>query len=104
MKHVIIMRSIYFEYNNHPPILSDKMNQITIQKILPLYTNEVSRLNQLVVDYIYPHVLSGLEQYICYLRDASTVPYQHNTPSSKDNITGQREYRSITQTLLGTNL
>jgi len=101
---VIIMRSIYFEYNNHPPILNINMNSQLKNKIIQMNTMEVQRLNQLVIDYIYPNVLSGLEQYICYLKDASTVPYQKNQPNSMDNVTGQRAYRSITQTLLGTNL
>lgn len=101
---LVIMRSIYFEYSSHPPILSENIDSETKLKIIAMYTAETKRLNQLVVDYIYPNVLSGLQQYLDYLRDASSVPYQKNQPSSSDNVTGQREYRSITQTLLGTTL
>lgn len=101
---IIIMRSIYFEYSCHPPIISDKMDKTLIKKITLMYTEEVERLNQLVIDYIFPNVLSGLQQYICYLADASTMPYQQNQPTSIDNVKGQREYRSITQTLLGSAL
>lgn len=101
---LIIMRSIYLEYSAHPPIINNKMDNETKKKILPMYTSEVIRLNQLVIDYVVPNVLSQLQQYIAYLRDASTQPYQQNQPTSSDNVKGQRQYRSITQVLLGTEL
>jgi hypothetical protein len=80
------------------------MDPLLKEKINKMYTAEVSRLNQLVIDYVYPNVLSQLQQYIVYLKDASTVPYQDQQPVSSDNVKGQREYRSITQVLLGTQL
>jgi hypothetical protein len=101
---LIIMRSIYLEYSSHPPILNDKMPYDTKVQVIKMYTDEVERLNQMVIDYVYPNVLSGLQQYISYLRDASSLPYQQNQPDSSDNVQGQRQYRSITQVLLGTDL
>ena len=101
---LIIMRSIYLEYSQHPPILHENMDEKIKQKVLKMYTDEVKRLNEIVIEYIYPKVLNGLQQYIGYLRDASTLPYQIQQPDSSDNINGQRQYRSITQVLLGTKL
>jgi len=101
---LIIMRSIYLEYSAHPPMISDEMDEATIKEITKLYTKEVARLNQIVIDDIYPSVLSQFQQYICYLRDASSLPYQQTQPTSSDNVKGQREYRSVTQVLLGTSL
>lgn len=101
---LIIMRSIYLEYSAHPPIIKDTMDEQTKKQLLKMYTEEVKRLNQLVIDYIFPNILTQLQQYVAYLRDASTVPYQQNQPTSSDNVKGQRNYRSITQVLLGTQL
>jgi len=101
---LIIMRSIYLEYSAHPPILKEDMDSELKQQIIQMYTVEVRRLNQLVIDYVYPNVLSQLQAYITYLRDASTLPYQQQQPVSSDNVKGQREYRSVTQVLLGTPL
>jgi hypothetical protein len=101
---LIVMRSIYLEYSAHPPIIKDNMDPLLKEKVTKMYTAEVSRLNQLVIDYVYPNVLSQLQQYIVYLKDASTIPYQDQQPVSSDNVKGQREYRSITQVLLGTQL
>lgn len=101
---LIIMRSIYLEYSAHPPIIKDMMDEQTKKQLLKMYTNEVTRLNQLVIDYVFPNVLTQLQQYVAYLRDASTVPYQKNQPTASDNVKGQRNYRSITQVLLGTQL
>ena len=101
---LIVMRSIYLEYSSHPPMLNDKMPEDLKKQLISMYTSEVKRLNDIVVDYVFPNVLSGLQQYIAYLRDASTQPYQQNQPDSSDNIKGRREYRSITQVLTGGNL
>lgn len=101
---LIVMRSIYLEYSSHPPILKEEMPDDIKKQVLEMYTQEVLRLNNIVVDYVYPNVLSQLQAYIMYLRDASSLPYQQNQPTSSDDVTGQREYRSITQVLLGTQL
>ena len=98
------MRSIYLEYSAHPPLIKDDMDPILKEKLTKMYTAEVSRLNQIVIDYVYPNVISGLQQYIVYLKDASTVPYRDQQPVSSDNVKGQKQYRSITQVLLGTDL
>ena len=101
---LIVMRSIYLEYSSHPPIINEKMPNDIKKKVLSMYTDEILRLNNIVIDYVYPNVLSQVQAYITYLRDASSLPYQQQQPTTSDNITGQREYRSITQVLLGTDL
>jgi hypothetical protein len=64
------------------------------------YKNEVSRLNQIVINAIVPKIISQIQQYLDYLRDASEQPYQMDKPKN-ESITGQKEYRSTTQVLFG---
>lgn len=101
---LIIMRSIYLEYSAHPPIIKSDMDDETKSKLLKMYSDEILRLNQIVIDYVFPNVLSQLQQYVSYLRDASSQPYNPNQPTSSDNVKGKRNYRSVTQVLLGTQL
>lgn len=100
---LIIMRSIFLEYSAHPPLIDEKMSEETKQKLFKKYTDEVARLNDIVVTSIVPKVISQLQQYLDYLRDASSQPYEIETPKN-ESITGERQYRSVTQVLLGGNL
>lgn len=100
---LIVMRSIFLEYSAHPPLISSNMDEKAKLELYDRYTREVKRLNEIVINEITPKVISQVQQYLDYLRDASTQPYQANTPMN-DSISGQREYRSITQVLLGGKL
>ena len=100
---MIVMRSIFLEYNAHPPILNEKMDEATKDKVLVMYKNEVARLNEIVINAIVPKIISQLQQYVDYLRDAGQQPYQMEIPKS-DSVQGRREYRSVTQILLGGEL
>lgn len=100
---MIIMRGIFLEYSAHPGIISDDMPAAVKQRMYNDYTKEVSRLNEIVLNYVVPKVVSGLQQYLDYLRDASTQPYQMNSPKN-DSISGQRQYRSVTQVFFGGDL
>lgn len=100
---LIIMRSIYLEYSSHPPIIDENTPEEKRRKILPLYTQEVKRLNELVINEIVPKIVSNLQQYLDYLRDSTTQPYQMDSPKNV-NSAGQKQYRSVTQVLLGGNL
>lgn len=100
---LIIMRSIFLEYSAHPLLIDDSMDENTKKMLYQKYKNEVKRLNDITANAIIPKLVSQLQQYVDYLRDASTQPYQVATPQNV-SIAGQRDYRSITQVLLGGNL
>ena len=100
---MIIMRSIFLEYSAHPPLIDENMSSEIKERLFKKYTDEVGRLNDIVVTSIVPKVISQLQQYLDYLRDASEQPYQIDTPKN-ESISGERQYRSVTQVLLGGNL
>lgn len=100
---LVIMRSIFLEYSAHPSLLDDKMSDAKRAEILAKYKSEVARLNDIVINAVVPKVISQLQQYVDYLRDANQQPYQMDTPKNS-SIAGERQYRSITQVLLGGDL
>lgn len=100
---LIIMRSIFLEYSAHPPLINDKMTLSERKQVLKMYREEVSRLNEIVINYIVPKVVSQLQQYISYLEDASSQPYQMDLPQNVSSA-GTRQYRSITSVLTGNSL
>jgi hypothetical protein len=101
---LIVMRSVFLEYSAHPPLIDENtMNKQQIITLKKKYTEEVQRLNELVINAIVPKLISQLQQYLDYLRDASTQPYTIDRPIS-DSISGQRQYRSATQVFFGGEL
>lgn len=100
---LVIMRSIFLEYHSHPPLIDNSMTQAEIASLKKMYTDEVNRLNKITVDTVVPLVVSGMKQYIDYIRDISMQPRQIER-AINDSVKGEREYRSITQVLLGSEL
>jgi hypothetical protein len=100
---LIIMRSIFLEYHAHPPLVKEDMNEVEKQLLLKKYTDEVQKLNDIVINTILPKVMSQLQQYVTYLKDASEQPIQMERPQNA-SVAGQRDYRSVTQVLLGGGL
>lgn len=98
-----IMRSIFLEYSSHPPLIDADMSEQQKRAILPLYTKEVSRLNEIVVNDVVPRVQSQLIQYINYIKDISELPKPIERSSNVSN-SGQKQYRSVTQVLTGGQL
>jgi hypothetical protein len=70
------------------------------KKSLADHTAEVARLNQMVVSEVVPLVVSQLQAYLDYLRDANQ-PLQALPPPINDSIKGQRQYKSVTSVLAG---
>ena len=97
---IVIMRSIFLEYSEHPVLLDETMSPEKRAAVLKLYTNEVDRLNQLVVNETVPKVISQLQQYLDYLRDCSTQPIPI-ARAKNVSTSGTRTLRSITQLLSG---
>lgn len=100
---LIIMRAIFLEYSLHPKLPDPKMSQDEQIELMAKYTKEVSRLNTILVNHIVPKIVSQVQQYVDYLKDASEQPYHMDKPQN-DSVKGQRQYRSTTQVLLGGNL
>lgn len=97
---LVIMRSIFLEYSRHPKLIDGSMSEQEKKILLKQYTDEVARLNELVVKELVPKICSQLSQYLFYLRDAGSPRYIMELPKS-DSTTGQRKYRSITNVLTG---
>lgn len=100
---LVIMRSIFLEYSSHPQLIDEKMTDEEKEKLLVLYKNEVQRLNEIVINAVVPKIVSQLQQYLDYLRDASSQPFKTDNPENV-NISGERQYRSVTQVLIGGQL
>lgn len=100
---MIVMRSIFLEYHRHPKLLTPNMSEQEKTKISKQYTDEVKRLNELVINDTVPRIISQLQQYMDYLKDCSTPRTIMDKPEST-SVSGTRSYRSVTSVLLGTNL
>ena len=100
---LIVMRAIFLEYSLHPKLPDPSMTEKERQELMKKYTTEVARLNTILVNHIVPKIVSQVQQYVDYLRDASQQPYHMDKPQN-DSVKGQREYRSTTQVLLGGQL
>lgn len=99
---LVIMRSIFLEYSAHPPLIDTGMSEEVKQALFARYTREVTRLNKIVTDTVVPRIVSQLRQYLDYLRDVKRIPV-YETPQNV-SISGEREYRSVTQVLIGGDL
>lgn len=100
---MIIMRSIFLAYSEHPKLIDESMSEKERIRLLTLYTNEVDRLNQLVINECVPLVTSQLQQYLTYLQDASNSLHVIDKPIST-SVAGTKSYRSQTQVFFGGNL
>jgi hypothetical protein len=100
---LIIMRSIFLEYAAHPALIDETMSDIKKKELLLKYKKEVVRLNDIVIDEILPKLISQIQQYLVYLKDASKPAYIDFNPKN-ESTKGQKEYRSITQVLIGGEL
>ena len=97
---MIIMRSIFLEYSLHPKLIDESMSDEEKKILIQKYTQEVDRLNKIVINSIVPKIISQIQQYIDYLKDASQQPYQMDKPENV-SVQGQKQYRSTTQVLFG---
>jgi hypothetical protein len=100
---LVVMRSIFLAYSKHPKLLDESMSEQERKKLLLQYTDEVDRLNQLVIDSTVPVIVSQLQQYLVYLSDASSPLRVMEKPLST-TVKGTKSYRSQTQVLLGGDL
>ena len=104
---LIIMRSIYLEYFHQPIDYNETLDEQTKKVAITQTQIEVKRLNELVINEIIPKIISELQQYFDYIRDASKPfggkkNFLELSPINT-NIKGETVYRSITSVLLGGN-
>jgi hypothetical protein len=97
-----IMRSVYVDNHIHPAVINENMSLSQKNKLIIQYKSEIQRLNDIVINSIVPKIVSQLQQYIDYLRDSTTI--RINDRPEFATIKGEREYRSITEVLIGSNL
>ena len=97
MKKNILLILIAISWNTY----AQTTPAIKKYQLLKLYTQEVDRLNQLVLNWVVPKVCSGLQQYLGYLKDSMDPIKPMEAPVST-NISGTRQYRSVTS-VLGAN-
>ncbi len=97
---LLVLKYIFITYSNPPPPFTIRLSQQEKTQLSKIYTAEIDRLNNLVVKYIVPRVVSELESHILYLRDASapiSIIEQPENVSAK----GTRNYRSQFDVLTG---
>jgi len=100
---LIIMKSIYLEYSQHPRLFTPDLTQDQMKILQKQYTVEVDRLNNIVINELVPKIVSQFTQYLDYLRDANS-PLLCLSPPESTNISGTRSYRSPTQIWTSGNL
>lgn len=100
---LIVMRALFLEYSLHPKLITEEMSDKERSELLKKYTKEVERLNMIVINQVVPKIISQIQQYVDYLRDASEQPYYMDKPQN-DSVKGQKQYRSTTQVLIGGEL
>ena len=100
---LVVMRSIFLAYSQHPKLIDESMSEKERKVLLAQYTGEVDRLNQLVIDTCVPLIVSQLQQYLVYLHDASSPLRVMEKPLST-SVKGTKNYRSQTQVLVGGDL
>ena len=80
----IVMRSMFLQHSKNLPC---KFNE------------QIKNLNQLVVNWCAPRILSEVEQYIGYIQDVQNLPMPIDRPSNLSNK-GTKVLRSVTDTFM----
>jgi|LakMenEpi03Aug12_release.lakeMendotaPanAssembly.Ray.scaffolds.fasta_scaffold10145_5 hypothetical protein len=97
---LIVMRGIFLEHSSHPPLIHQDMSKDQVEILLTKNTNEVDRLNKLLVEIVVPKLIVQLKQYFGYLKDASSQPIPLSQPVN-ESTAGKKAYKSVTQVLFG---
>lgn len=100
---LVVMRSVFLAYSQHPKLIDASMSDKERKALLAQYTDEVDRLNQIVIDTCVPLVVSQLQQYLVYLHDASSPLRVMEKPLST-SVKGTKTNRSQSQVLMGSDI
>lgn len=79
---LLIMRSIYLQYSSNQPTHIKE---------------QIDELNKIVIRECVPRILSGIEQYLGYIRDASANYVPNDLPQNVSSA-GRKTLRSVTST------
>lgn len=94
------MGYVYELHANHPPLLESANSQAEKSRIRTLYSAEIERLNGIVIDTILDQVITELKMQIYFLNDLSNPRLQEKPMYT--STAGERQYKSVIQTLTGT--
>ena len=82
----VTMKTMYMQYGLNPKLPREP------RKAQQIIDAEIKRLNVMVLQDIVPQTISGVEQYLGYLRDASQNPVPIEQPKNL-SVTGTRSLR-----------
>lgn len=89
----VTQATMFYQYGLHQKLSRDP------QKAAQQIAAAVKRLNLYVLQDILPQTISGVEQYIGYLRDSSQNPVPLEQPKSM-SVTGTRRLRAMSDIIL----
>lgn len=84
---VIVMRAMFLQYSKLPGDYSK-------------YKQEIDRINSLVINKTLPDIISGVKQYVGYIKD-STQNYIPISRGTNQSIAGEKTLRSVSDVLVG---
>lgn len=84
---VIVMRAMFLQYSKLPDDYSK-------------YKQEINRINSLVINKTLPDIISGVKQYVGYIKD-STQNYIPISRGTNQSIAGEKTLRSVSDVLVG---
>ncbi len=88
---LIVMRSLFLSESKHPPLINKNMTKEQVSKLQKQYTEEVARLNVLVINTTVPMILSSIKQYLAYKNQLDN-PIQINPKPESTTIKGENSY------------
>ena len=95
-----VMKYVYLTFAQHPAPFSSEMSVQEQDSLKIQYTEEIKRLNELVIRKILPKLMSQVNQHLTYVDNLNKPRFILENPSNSSS-TGTRVNRSITQVLTG---
>lgn len=90
-EHLVnIMQSVFLKHDKN-----------ILKGTLEMYRDEIRRLNDITIQEILPHIVSEIQQHMDYLRDIKNDSYKMIDRPENDNIKGTREYKSVVDVMTG---
>ncbi len=87
------MKYIFITYANPPVEFDPRIPMANQKELIEQNRVEIARLNELVIRYLFPRIISELSAHLGYLRDASQSIPVMETPVNMSSA-GLRSYRS----------
>lgn len=97
---LLAMGRVYELHGRHPAKLESAKTPEELRILQRVYSFEINRLNELVVKDTLKQLIVELKMHLYYLEDLSTPRIIENPAYT--TTSGERDYRSVIQTLTGT--